>query len=144
MNNKKGFTLIELLVVMSVIAILAGIVLVSLRGFREKARDSKRIAELKQIQNVLEIYYTSEGTYPATLDVLEAASAQTGVAKLPKDPVTKANYLYGVDNPTAPQSYVLGATLEKDNTVLADDIDDQKFNVNCGSATADTVYCISF
>lgn len=51
---KKGFTLIELLVVIAVIGMLASIVLVSLGPTRAKARDSKRIAEVRQMGVALE------------------------------------------------------------------------------------------
>ncbi|TSC98220.1 MAG: hypothetical protein Greene101447_183 [Parcubacteria group bacterium Greene1014_47] len=49
-----GFTLIELLVVIAVIGMLASIVLVSLGPTRAKARDSKRIAEVRQMGLALE------------------------------------------------------------------------------------------
>ncbi len=146
--NKKGFTLIELLVVMSVIAILAGIVLVSLGGFREKARDSKRIAELRQIQNLLEIYYTATGNYPDALGKL--VGSETGADKLPKDPTSGSDYCYGTD--TDKTSYVLGANLEANNTVLKDDVDELPAGItaisggcSCGNETAAPYgYCISF
>jgi len=65
MNNKKnGFTLIELLVVIAIIGILAGIILVSFNNFRQKARDAYRAAEIKKLQNALEIYYLNHGYYP--------------------------------------------------------------------------------
>ena len=44
MKKEKGFTLIELLVVIAIIGLLSSIVLVSLKGVREKAR----VAALKQ------------------------------------------------------------------------------------------------
>lgn len=62
--NKKGFTLIELLVVVAIIGVLASIVLSSLNAARSKARDAKRITELKQIQTALELYYNDHGAYP--------------------------------------------------------------------------------
>ncbi len=62
--KNKAFTLIELLVIVAVIGMLAAIVLVYLGGAREKARDSKGEAELKQIVNAMQMKYTEDGMYP--------------------------------------------------------------------------------
>ncbi len=62
-KNTKGFTLIELLVVVAIIGILSSVVLASLNSAREKARDTRRKSDLKQIQNALELYYSNCGTY---------------------------------------------------------------------------------
>ena len=64
--NKKtsGFTLIELLVVIAIISLLSSVVLASLNGARSKARDARRIADTRQIQTALELYYDSYGNYP--------------------------------------------------------------------------------
>jgi len=56
-NNKKGFTLIELLVVIAIIGILAGIVLVSLSGARDRAKDGRIMADMNQIRSAAEVYY---------------------------------------------------------------------------------------
>lgn len=62
--KKSGFTLIELLVVIAIIGILSSVVLASLNSARAKARDANRIAELRQIQTALELFYDSQGRYP--------------------------------------------------------------------------------
>ena len=49
MQNKKGFTLIELLVVIAIIGLLSSIAVVSLNGARAKARDAKRVSDVKQL-----------------------------------------------------------------------------------------------
>ena len=59
-----GFTLIELLVVIGIIGILSVIVLVSLSSSRAKARDAKRVADVREYANALEVYFNSEGGYP--------------------------------------------------------------------------------
>jgi len=62
--NKKGFTLIELLVVIAIIGLLATIVMVSLNSARGKARDSRRLGDMKSIQLALAMYYDKYGNYP--------------------------------------------------------------------------------
>lgn len=67
MNSKsktKGFTLIELLVVVAIIGILSSVVLASLNTARAKARDAKRLSDMRQMQIALELYYDSFGRYP--------------------------------------------------------------------------------
>lgn len=63
-TKKQGFTLIELLVVIAIIGVLASVVLASVNTARAKSRDARRIADLKQIQLALELYYDTFGQYP--------------------------------------------------------------------------------
>ncbi|HBB56468.1 TPA: hypothetical protein DEW47_01890 [Patescibacteria group bacterium] len=65
-NNSRGFTLIELLVVIAIIGILSSVVLASLNSARSKARDAYRRSSMKQLQLALEMYFDSNGFYPAT------------------------------------------------------------------------------
>ena len=64
-KTDKGFTLIELLVVIAIIGLLASIVLVSVQGIRAKARDARRLADMKQIVTALQMYYMEKGRYPS-------------------------------------------------------------------------------
>ncbi|MEO8065243.1 MAG: prepilin-type N-terminal cleavage/methylation domain-containing protein [Candidatus Doudnabacteria bacterium] len=65
-KKSNGFTLIELLVVIAIIGLLAAIVLVSLSSARLKARDAKRIADVKQMMSGLELYFTDHAGYPSS------------------------------------------------------------------------------
>ncbi len=67
-TNNKAFTLIELLVVIAIIGILATIAIVALQQARQGARDSKRIADIRQIQTALEMYYNNNSSYPDDID----------------------------------------------------------------------------
>ncbi len=62
--KNKGFTLIELLVVSAIIALLASIVITNLADAQARSRDTKRVADLQQIQKALELYYTNTGGIP--------------------------------------------------------------------------------
>lgn len=61
---KKGFTLIELLVVIAIIGLLSSVVFASLNSARGKARDAKRLADIREIEKALELYYNDVGSYP--------------------------------------------------------------------------------
>ncbi|MFH1170666.1 MAG: type II secretion system protein [Candidatus Vogelbacteria bacterium] len=65
LKSTKGFTLIELLVVIAIISLLSSIVLASLGQARVKARDSKRVQDLIQLRNAMELYASDHnGLYP--------------------------------------------------------------------------------
>lgn len=49
MQTKKGFTLIELLVVVAIIGLLATLGVIAFRDAQQKARDSKRVADVSSI-----------------------------------------------------------------------------------------------
>jgi|SRR3989344_4546994 len=112
---KKGFTLIEILIVVAIIALLATIVLVGVGSFRSRGRDARRISDLNNVRNVLELYFSKEGSYPdeATWDDLEAEikAKAIGVDYLPHDPTT--NWDYGYCTPVGDTSqYTIAAHLE--------------------------------
>lgn len=124
-KNTKGFTLIELLVVIAIIGILASVVLVSLNTARQKARDARRVADMRTVQLALSMYYDTNNIYPAqnTVAGLEGVAASLTAyvqgAKLPCDPSLASGscganggtgYVYY--SPTGGASYHLGAMME--------------------------------
>jgi len=68
MRRQEGFTLIEMLVVVAVVGLLSSVVVVGLSGARAKARDARRVADVRQIQNELETLYTDADGYPESGD----------------------------------------------------------------------------
>ncbi|MFA5130577.1 MAG: type II secretion system protein [Patescibacteria group bacterium] len=71
--SASGFTLIELLVVIAIIGLLATMAVASVAATQKKARDTKRIAEIKQIQTALEMYKDLNGKFPDNTDAGDGA-----------------------------------------------------------------------
>jgi prepilin-type N-terminal cleavage/methylation domain-containing protein len=55
----RGFTLIELLVVIAIIGILSTLAVIYLGNSRSKARDARRMSDLRAIQSSIELYRNS-------------------------------------------------------------------------------------
>lgn len=154
-KGKKGFTLIEMLIVVAIIGILAGSVLVGLGPVQRQGRDSRRISDLRSVQNALELYYNKCGFYPggvagaacpafgalATWAELTTSltGSNLGVRQIPNDPSSGRNYFYRTN--AAGSGYVLGATLEDtENPALQRDVDGNVNGLDC----SDPVYCFEF
>lgn len=109
--NKKGFTLIELLIVMTIIAILAGLALVSYQSARKSARDGKRKAELEEVRSALEMYRADCDAY--LIGTLYSGSDITCDSNtymtIPSDPNPAQRYRYDSSDGV---TYDLCTTLE--------------------------------
>lgn len=128
LSSSKGFTLLELLVVIGIIGLLASILVVNLTGARRKARDTKRVADIRNLQSASEDYYGRNGKYPNTLaDLVSGAQ----IPNWPLDPLAPTGtsctgnsdscYWYASYTPTGalgPQSYHFGASLEDSGNQL--------------------------
>ncbi|HAZ16531.1 MAG: hypothetical protein A3H59_02750 [Candidatus Jacksonbacteria bacterium RIFCSPLOWO2_02_FULL_43_9] len=119
---RHGFTLVELLVVISIIALLSSLATASFNSARKKARNAKRMSDLKTISLALELYYDTNNAYPITgVNTFRSECAAWGsytpanvalglvptyIATFPSDPkmIITANtscYLYRSDTGTA-------------------------------------------
>lgn len=117
---KKAFTLIELLVVIAIIGGLSAMFLPNFMAARERARDSQRKSDLRQIQKALELYRQDQLTpafpsqLPATNSCWSSGGNCTGnvyMNKFPGDPTRSPNdYFYSVNNNNL--TYILCACLE--------------------------------
>jgi general secretion pathway protein G len=62
--NIKGFTLIELLVVIAIIGLLSSMSVYAINVARMKARDARRMADIRQIQTALDFYHDDNSEWP--------------------------------------------------------------------------------
>jgi prepilin-type N-terminal cleavage/methylation domain-containing protein len=110
-RTHKGFTLIELLVVVSIISLLSSIVMASLNTARAKARDTKRLADLQQMNTAIQLYINDNNAAPllgsgepasyrssdlSQWNQLEAALTSY-IPSLPQDPCPTCDFYPGSD-----------------------------------------------
>jgi len=121
MKKQKGFTLIELLVVIAIIGLLSTLAVVALNNAREKARDARRVSDVKQIQTALELFYNDENGYPdgatagetvaAGTAIIGTVSTVTYMSSVPTNPLPGGiTYVYAMQSSGA--SYTIGYSLE--------------------------------
>ena len=84
----SGFTLVEIMVVIAIIGILTTLVMVSLDNTKKTARNARRLADIKQLQLGLKMYYNDNGFYPTYVSPT-ASLARNGVnylLRIPQNP----------------------------------------------------------
>lgn len=99
-NLVSGFTLLELLVVVAIIGILSSVVMVSLSNTRAKARDSKAINDMNQIQKALILYRDKYSVNPPNVGADEVTKFNNMAQNLINEgfmssvPVPPSNHTY--------------------------------------------------
>ncbi len=133
-KKSKGFTLIELLVVIAIIGILSTIAMLAFNVARSKARDVRRLSDIRQISTALAMYKDAHSTYVnpgsswyyansnnqsdwSTLSGYLSPYFENGSA--PKDPANDNLYFYAYTNTPSnggsPEITMLRYSLENDN-----------------------------
>lgn len=89
-KKTSGFTLIELLIVITMIGIMFSLLILFLDPFKQiqKARDSQRVQNLKQITQALDTYYNDINCYPLSLSFGNSwqQNAAIYMKQIPQDP----------------------------------------------------------
>jgi prepilin-type N-terminal cleavage/methylation domain-containing protein len=120
MQKTRGFTLIELLVVIAIIGILSGLIIVSMSGAQNAAKDARIKAAMDQMRSTAEIFKLNNNQY-ATADITSASAC----------PSSGTSFLYGT-----------GGT---DGAALCADIQSQgsgTLTINVSSSTSSPKYCV--
>jgi prepilin-type N-terminal cleavage/methylation domain-containing protein len=132
-----GFTLIELLVVVAIVGLLGSLVAATVANTRARARDAKRLTEIRSVKAGMDLYFTGGGYPPTSLFVAgtQIDCSGTPVLTVPADPqVPVLNYIYtqtgaatysGCGRNDLSLGYTLQFTLEKDGVTYTMDEDGQ-------------------
>jgi general secretion pathway protein G len=71
-RTRAGYTLLEITIVIFILGLLATLVVPRMIGRTDDARRAKAMADLKAVQQALNLYRLDTGTYPTTEQGLEA------------------------------------------------------------------------
>lgn len=156
--KKKTGTIISLIAFLGILLMIAGIIFGGMGLFKSlggqgsslvtaqsRARDSRRVSDLRQIGLALDMYYDKNNTYPVVggctsanwATMTRAIEDSKIMVAVPKDPLNSGSNVYVyASNGT---NFVLSAPLESSNsTYFATDVDGIKMGCNCN----DPVYCL--
>lgn len=91
LSLRAGFTLIEIIVVLVVIALLASIVTINVRGYLIRGRQTTARVEISNISNALETFYSINGRYPTNEEGIsklteKSEGSESILTRIPIDP----------------------------------------------------------
>ncbi len=106
--GQRGMTLIEIMVVVTVLAMMATAISISVVKLMAKAKVGAAKGDISTLSTALDLYYADQGEYPSQSQGLGALTEKSGDGgcyikhcKIPKDP-WKQDYVYrypGTKNP---------------------------------------------
>lgn len=140
----RGFTFIELLLVIAIAGFVGSLIIILPGAGQRSARDERRVADLRQVEQSLRLFFLKCGFYPGSYDSSKGGcvggllsgnqaaenpnnwsdfqkalvDAGVGVVKVPNDPASGATYEYRVElgsGVSRAQCYWLKATFENPN-----------------------------
>lgn len=135
-NKRNGFTLFELLVSISIIGILTALASVAYSGAQKKARDSRRMQDIKLIQTAAEQYYSQNNyVYPPSTVTPWNGGGQSILSMFPLDPKNSGSYIYTYTQPDGTtNTYCICALLENVTSGNAS-------NTTCTFAASSSYFC---
>ncbi len=116
-SKKCGFTLIEILVVLAIIGLLTGLVFTATNKARSRARDARRMSDMRQVFTAQEMYKSNKEFYFTSpeADFIPAIGDYLPEIKDPQDPTKTYQWLANTD---CYDKFCAYATLEGTTTCL--------------------------
>jgi len=130
-SRKRAFTLVELLVIIAIVGLLSAWAVVAVHAALVKGRDTRRAMNLKTMTLALELYLSTEGSYPVVVDTNGISSNQgicleqstqfatamlTYLLSIPRDPsyidTTYPEYCYWYHTTGNGSQYKISARVE--------------------------------
>lgn len=124
-----GFTLIELLISVGIMLILSSMLFITFRPgeSKQKARDNVRLANIADIERVVNEYMLDTKTYPGEPNILYQSTQvnwipsplSSYISKIPVDPINSDNHFYYYIHDGS--TYEIVATLEYFTNLMTGD-----------------------
>jgi len=108
LQKHRGFTLIELMIVVAIVGILSAIVYPSYQEYVRRAARAEARANILDMAQNQERWFTNDGTYLAIADA--PATAQAGFKNFSGNDVDSRKYDIKVEVPAGGATYTITAT----------------------------------
>ena len=104
--------------------IIFSIATIALASARKKARDAKRISDIKQLQTAVELFYTDNDSYPIAQNIEELANQislikEPYMSRFPVDPINNKEFNYSYKSSDG-KDYIINFKLEEGGNKMAD------------------------